>query len=289
MSGNGSYLDSTGVPRSAIGVVPVGDGAAIIVPGSLAKDLDVLTIADPLISGTLTQNADGSFTSTSSSSYLQFDTLGFDGVSLQVTSSATSVRIGWSNSPAGPFTNGPLLSAGNLGTVAEIAATSATSAASYTAPSFGRYCRVTTSSNTTITYWVAPMRSMPTTRAMYIAGGAPLPCINSSGWTETTTPIAAGATFSGASRGGSAVNPNYSYFQAMVYSDQAHTVFIEFSPDGGTTWRPANGAGVAATAGSTTVAKAPVVGAATVTYRVRVVNGATLQTVVYVATSFTTS
>lgn len=90
-------------------------------------------------------------------------------------------------------------------------------------------------------------------------------------YTDSSTVLAANATFTGTSRdSGSTVG--YGVFIASSYSDQAGTLFIEKSTDA-TTWRPA--------AQVATLAATPAelrIGITTRYNRVRFLNGATLQT-----------
>jgi hypothetical protein len=103
------------------------------------------------------------------------------------------------------------------------------------------------------------------------------------GFLDSTTVLAANGTFTGTARGTSQA---YTYFAAMGYADQAGTLYIDVSFDTGTTWQVI--ATQAMTALTTASLKTPVYGAgvSTVQYRVRVLNGATLQTILRVASSF---
>lgn len=105
-------------------------------------------------------------------------------------------------------------------------------------------------------------------------------------WPETSTPLAASATFNGASRDGGAASPGPvagAYFNAMIYADQVGTATLQRSNDG-TTWTPAATAAIAASTPLTL--QVPV----TARYhRIVVENGGTLQTVLSVNTSYTAS
>lgn len=89
-------------------------------------------------------------------------------------------------------------------------------------------------------------------------------------YTDTTTVLAAAATYTGTSRDGGAT-PAYQRFIARAFADQAGTLYHEDSTDG-TTWR--RGASVAITAGKAETLDVPVLARYN---RVVYVNGSTLQ------------
>lgn len=92
--------------------------------------------------------------------------------------------------------------------------------------------------------------------------------------TETQTVLAAGGTYTGATRSPGTAS-RFCYFIADAWADQAGTLYVERSVDG-TTWRPANGtSGTAVAAGASVQVKVPTT---TGNYRVRYVNGGTAQT-----------
>lgn len=105
-------------------------------------------------------------------------------------------------------------------------------------------------------------------------------------WAETSTPLAASATFNGASRDGGAASPGPlagAYFNAMIYADQTGTATLERSNDGAA-WTPAATAPI--------VASTPLTLQVPVTaryHRIVVENGGTLQTVLSVNSSYTAS
>jgi hypothetical protein len=105
-------------------------------------------------------------------------------------------------------------------------------------------------------------------------------------WPETSTPLAASATFNGASRDVGAASPGpvaYNYFNAMIYADQTGTATLQRSNDG-VAWTPAATAGI--------VADTPLTLQVPVTaryHRIVVENGGTLQAVLSVNSSYTAS
>ncbi len=97
------------------------------------------------------------------------------------------------------------------------------------------------------------------------------------GFTDSTTALAAGATFTGTGRANSAAQ--YEFFAATAFADQAGTLFIEQSLDTGATYQPIlSQAVIAGGAANLVVRVSGAIGSASL-YRVRYVNGATLQTV----------
>ncbi|OXE37448.1 MAG: hypothetical protein CGW95_01475 [Phenylobacterium zucineum] len=106
-----------------------------------------------------------------------------------------------------------------------------------------------------------------------------------SGFTDSSTVLAASATFTGTGR--ATTGANYVKFNAVAFADQAGTLAIDLSVDSGTTYRQI--ASVAVAANVAQVLSVPMTGlAGTATlYRVRYVNGATLQAAFQLSSSFT--
>lgn len=107
------------------------------------------------------------------------------------------------------------------------------------------------------------------------------------GFTDSTTALAAAASFVGTGRTNSAAQ--LEFFTATAFADQGGTLFIEQSLDSGATYQPimsqAVGAGGAA---NMTARMSGAVGTATL-YRVRYVNGPALQTVFRLSSGFSAS
>lgn len=105
-------------------------------------------------------------------------------------------------------------------------------------------------------------------------------------WGESTTALAANATFVGTTRsnGGTtnAVGSRFSFFIAEAFSDVAGgTLYIDKSLDAGTTWRQVGS--IALVAGTSVSLKVPI---SAPSYRTRVVNGANAQSAALVTTAF---
>ena len=107
------------------------------------------------------------------------------------------------------------------------------------------------------------------------------------GFTDSTAALAASATFTGTGRANSA--GQLAFFNATAFADQAGTLFIDQSLDTGATYQAIASQAVAAGGASNlSVRLCGAVGTATL-YRVRYVNGATLQTTFRLSSSFSAS
>lgn len=93
-------------------------------------------------------------------------------------------------------------------------------------------------------------------------------------FTDSTTALAANATFTGTGRDTGATNASASRIRARAFSDQAGTLLVEQSRDNAT-WRAPSEHSFAVAAGATVQVDVPLV---TRYWRVRYVNGAVAQT-----------
>ncbi len=103
-------------------------------------------------------------------------------------------------------------------------------------------------------------------------------------WNDSTTVLAASATFTGTARDvgvASGTVTTATYFNASFFADQAGTVSIEVSNDN-TTWRQIASAALAVS--TPAILSVPVM---TRFHRVKLVNGATLQGLVMINSSYT--
>jgi hypothetical protein len=108
-----------------------------------------------------------------------------------------------------------------------------------------------------------------------------------SGFTDSTTALAASATFTGTGRANS--SGQLAFFNATACADQAGTLFIDQSLDTGATYQTvASQAVTAGSFGNLSVRVAGAVGAATL-YRVRYVNGAAAQATFRLSSSYSAS
>jgi hypothetical protein len=136
--------------------------------------------------------------------------------------------------------------------------------------------------------WAGGALALPTSTSTIgnvTINGAIANVTRASGFTDSSTVLAASATFTGTGRATS--GSNYSKFNAAAWADQAGTLFIDLSTDTGTTYRQIATLAVAANVGVTlTVPITGAMGAATL-LRVRYVNGATLQGGFQISSSLT--
>lgn len=104
-------------------------------------------------------------------------------------------------------------------------------------------------------------------------------------WTEATANQAAAATLNGTLRGNggvaAGVGTRFQWFVAEAYSDQAGTLYVDKSTDGGTTWRQVGS--IAAVALTSVSLRVPVSAAS---YRARFINGATPTTAFLLTSSY---
>lgn len=130
----------------------------------------------------------------------------------------------------------------------------------------------------------------PIPSSIVVSGAAtsntnPLPVVGSQFYSESTTPLATNATFTGTTRDvgvSASVNATWKNFNAFVFSDQTGTMRIETSIDN-ITWRRA-------TSDISISANSPLSSSVVITaryYRVVFVNGTTAQTAFMLNTSFT--
>lgn len=133
--------------------------------------------------------------------------------------------------------------------------------------------------------------SIPGTQAVSLASLPTLPAgtnsigniVRQSGFTDSSSVLAANATFTGTSR---TPATSWNRFVARAFSDQAGTLYIDLSLDTGATWQTIES--VALTAGTSQKLSADLVGAvgAATLYRVRYTNGATLQTLFRLSSAY---
>lgn len=108
------------------------------------------------------------------------------------------------------------------------------------------------------------------------------------GFTDSTTPLAGGATFTGTARLLTAAGvSSLGYFSAEVETDQIGTLNIQKSLDTGATFKTIATNTVDPAQNKTAALRVAISGAAATTqYRVQFVNGATLQTELNLSSSF---
>jgi len=247
-------------------------GALDSVPHSMDGVLDSLTTTD---------------SATSAGTIISAATAGFAGGSFHVTSIGAGNTVSFEQSNdnvtwvALPVIHG--VSATNTPSVS----TASTGIYVYVSAAAYVRARVSTYSSGTITVSLTQKRSVQMVAVSLAGGAATIGSVNATiGYTDSTTALGAGATFTGTSRAASSFAP-FSYFNASVYADQAGTLYIDQSLDTGATFQAVGSVAVSAgTTGQLSEKLTGIMGAATL-YRVRFVNGATAQTVFRIASSAT--
>ena len=217
-------------------------------------------------------------------------TTGFGGGSFHVTSAGTTCTITYEQS--NDNTTWVALPVVSLGAATSTPVLTTTAAGIYGYVTSAAYvrARVSTYTSGTVSVTLAQKRQAPPVTGVSLAGGASAlgsvsitgtPNVLSNvgtGFTDSTTALAAAATFTGTGRVLTSQS-QYAYFHAIAYADQAGTLYIEQSLDTGATYQPVLSQAVTASVPVQLTSRLAGSFASTTLYRVRYVNGATAQTV----------
>ncbi len=220
------------------------------------------------------------------------------GGSFHVTSAGTTCTITYEQSNDG--TNWVTLPVINAASTSASPGGTSTSAGIYTYVSSAAFvrARVSTYTSGTVSVVLSQKQQVAPSTGVSLAGGAAgigsvtvsgtATVVNAgTGFTDSTTVLAASATFTGTGRANSA--GQFAFFNTTAFADQAGTLFIDQSLDTGATYQAIASQAVAAGgAANLSVRMCGAVGTATL-YRVRYVNGATLQATFRLSSSFSAS
>lgn len=223
------------------------------------------------------------------------------GGSFQVTSAGTTCTITYEQSNDGTnWVTLPVISAA-LPTAAPTTTSTTAGIYSYVSSAAFVRARVSTYTSGTVSVVLSQKQQVaPASGVSLAAGGAGIGSVSVSGtttisgtvnagtgFTDSTAALAASAVFTGTGRANNA--GQFAFFNATAFADQAGTLFIDQSLDTGATYQAIASQAVAAGgAGNLSVRMCGAVGTATL-YRVRYVNGATLQTTFRLSSSFSAS
>ena len=223
------------------------------------------------------------------------------GGSFQVTSAGTTCTITYEQSNDGTtWVTLPVISAA-LPTAAPTTTSTTAGIYSYVSSSAFVRARVSTYTSGTVAVVLSQKQQVaPSSGVSLAAGSSGIGSVSVSGtatisgnvnagtgFTDSSTALAASATFTGTGRANNA--GQFAFFNATAFADQAGTLFIDQSLDTGATYQAIASQAVAAGgAGLLSVRLCGAVGTATL-YRVRYVNGATLQTTFRLSSSFSAS
>jgi hypothetical protein len=238
-------------------------------------------------------NAAATIVSASNSLYM--------GGSFQVTSAGTTCTISYEQS--NDNTNWVALPVVSAAASTSAPVTTSTAAGIYTFSSAAAFvrARVSTYGSGTVTVVLNQKQQTAPNAGVSLAGGTSAigsatvsgsvtvsGTVNSgAGFTESVAALAASATFTGTGRANSAAQ--YAFFNGCAFADQAGTLFIDQSLDTGASYQAVASQAVAANgAANVSVRLTGAVGTATL-YRVRYVNGATLQTTLRISSSYSAS
>ncbi|WP_421855096.1 hypothetical protein [Novosphingobium sp.] len=223
------------------------------------------------------------------------------GGSFHVTSAGTTCTITYEQSNDGTnWVTLPVLSAASP-TAAPATTSTATGIYSYVSSAAFVRARVSTFTSGTVSVVLSQKQQVaPATGISLAAGSSGIGSVSvigtttvsgnvntGTGFTDSTAALAAAGTFTGTGRANSA--GQYAFFNATAFADQAGTLFIDQSLDTGATYQAVASQVVAAGgAANLSVRMCGTVGTATL-YRVRYVNGATLQSTFRLSSSFSAS
>ena len=236
---------------------------------------------------------------TSATVVVSAGTIGFSGGSFHVTSAGTTCTITYEQS--NDNTNWVALPVISLASATATPALTTTAAGIYgysTSAAFVR-ARVSTYTSGTVAVTLAQKRQSVPVSGLSLAGGSSaLGSVSvtgtatvsgttnpGTGYTDSTTALAASATFTGTGRVTTSFS-QYAYFHAVAYADQSGTLFIDQSLDSGTSYQPVASLAMTASAPAQLTAKVTGAFAATTLYRVRYVNGASAQTTFRLSSAF---
>lgn len=217
------------------------------------------------------------------------------GGAFQVTNAGTTCTVTYEQSNDGTnWVALPVMSAA-AANAAPITTSTTTGVFSYVSSAAFVRARVSTYTSGTVAVVLNQKQQVAPSSGVSLAGGSS--AIGSvtvagivnlgTGFTDSTTALAASASFIGTGRPNNAAQ--FEFFSATAFADQAGTLFIELSLDTGATYQPiASQAVTAGGAANISVRMSGAVGTATL-YRVRYVNGATLQTVFRLSSGFSAS
>jgi hypothetical protein len=232
---------------------------------------------------------------TSASTVVSASNTTYMGGSFQVTSAGTTCTITYEQSnDNATWVALPVISAAAANTAPVLTTTAAGIYAFTSSAAFVR-ARVSTYGSGTVTVVLnQKQQAAPNTGVTLAAGSSSIGSVSVSGsvntgtgYTDSTTALAAAGTFTGTGRANSSAQ--YAFFNATAFADVAGTLFIDQSLDTGATYQPvASQAVTAGSFGNLSVRLAGAVGAATL-YRVRYVNGATLQVTFRLSSSYSAS
>lgn len=219
-------------------------------------------------------------------------TTGFSGGSFQVTGSGNSCTVTYEQSNDGTiWANLPIIAASGAGAAPAVTSTTAGIYAFSTSAAFVR-ARISTYGSGTVSIVVAFKRRGQNTTGTSLAGGsaaigtvAVSGTINpNSGFTESTTSLASGATFTGTARASS--SSQFSWFAALAFADAAGTLAVDQSLDSAATWQTVGSVAVASGVAQQIAIRVTGAYSGSTQYRARYVNGGAAQSVLRLSSAF---
>ena len=230
---------------------------------------------------------------TSATTVVSAATAGFGGGSFHVTSAGTTCTVTYEQSnDNATWVALPVVALSSSNNIPQTTST-LTGFFGFSATAAYVRARVSAYTSGTVTIALAQKRAVPSLVGTSLGGGnATIGTVNVTGtvnvnvgYTDSTTALAASATFTGTGRNTTATQ--YAFYVASAYADQAGTLFIDQSLDSGTTYLPAASQAVAAATPVQLALRLSGALGSTNLYRVRFVNGATAQGTFRLTSGFT--
>lgn len=264
---------------------------AASLPVTLASDQSALNVSPDNVLDNLTTS--GSVTS--QTTVVSTSTAGFNGGSFQVTSAGTSCTVTYEQSDDNNTWVGLLTRDSSSQASAPSTTTNAAGLFYFTTSAAFVRARVSTYGSGTVAITLCRKRnalpwgpiSLGSSSGNNTLGAIAGNLTRLNGYTDSSTPLGSAGVFTGTGR--VTTNPNYPWFCARAFADQAGNLFIDCSVDSGTTYRVADSIALAAGETKSLAVRATGAAGTATLYRVRYVNGGTAQGAFQLSSAFTAS
>lgn len=219
-------------------------------------------------------------------------TTGFSGGTFHVTSGGTSCTVSYEQSNDGAIWAAlPVVTASSAGASPATTTTAGGIFAFSTAAAFIR-ARISTYGSGSVNIVLAlKRRGLNSTGTSLAGSSAAIGAVTvngtinpNSGFTDSTTALASGASFTGTARASSSTQ--FSWFTALAFADVAGTLAVDQSIDNAATWQTVGSQAVAAGVAQQIAVRVTGAYTGSTQYRVRYVNGATAQGVFRLSSAF---
>lgn len=278
--------------KRLLGKLPASIGqkaAAASLPVVLASDQGAIpALVDAVSDGAITNGS-----ATSAATVVTLNTAGFGGGSFQITGIGTSNTVSFEQSNDNATWIALPVNPASATTAAPVTTATATGLFNFIATAAYVRARLSTYGSGTVAITATQKRSRAAAdqiaAAVLTTSSAQVGyTLNNTGYTDSTTALAASATYTGTGRSTSGL-VYATRFKARAYADATGTLYIDQSLDSGSTWQVvASGVITAGVALDLGVAITGAFGSAN-QFRVRCVNGAAAQTLLRLSSVYTTA